>query len=58
MNPTGSVGDPNDFFRIRIWIRILFFRPIGIQIRLLSAPDPNAFGFGSESKSTLKTKSK
>ena len=41
------------FFRIRI--RILFFRPIGS--RLLSAPGPNqnAFGFGSKSKSTLKT---
>jgi len=40
-----SVGDPNDFFRIRI----LFFRPIRIRIRLLSDPDPNRFGFGSES---------
>jgi len=29
-----SVGDPNDFFRIRIWIRILVFRPIRIRIRL------------------------
>ena len=51
-----SVGDPNDFFRIRI----LFFRPIRIQIRLLSDLDlnPNRFGFvlGCESKLTLKTK--
>jgi len=51
-----SLGDPNDFFRIRI--QILFFRSIRIRIRLLSDPDsnPNRFGFGSESKLTLKTK--
>jgi len=46
-----SVEDPNDFFRIRIWILILFFRPIRIRIqiriRLLSAPglNPNACGY-------------
>jgi len=56
-----SVGDPNDFFRIRI--RILVYRSIRIRIwiRILSAPDPNpnafGFGFGSEWKLTLKTKS-
>ena len=43
-----SVGDPNDFFRIRI----LVFRTIRIRIGLLSAPDPNphAFGFGFRSE--------
>ena len=39
-----SVGDPNDFFRIRI--RILVYRPI--RIRILSAPDPNPNAFGFE----------
>jgi len=39
-----TVGDPNDFIRIRI--RILYFKPIWIRIRLLS---------DLESKLTLKT---
>jgi len=45
-----SVGDPNYFFRIRV----LFVRPILNRILLLSAPNPNVFGFGSETKLTQK----
>ena len=33
-----SVGDPNDFFRIRIWIRILFIRQIRIRIQVKIDP--------------------
>jgi len=45
-----------DFFRMQI--RILFFRPVRIRVRLLSDPVPNPkrLRFGSESKLTLKTK--